>query len=94
MRQNFLTKVKGRWLVYVCMHAKSLLCLTLCDPMDCSPPGSLSMGFSREEYWNGLPCPPPGYLLNPGIEHMSFMSPVWAGELFITSVTWEAHRYT
>ena len=32
-------------------------CPTLCDPMDCSP---LSMGFFRQEYWSGLPCPPPG----------------------------------
>ena len=29
----------------------------------------LSMGFSRQEYWSGLPCPPPGHLSNPGIEH-------------------------
>ena len=29
---------------------------------------SLSMGFSRQEYWSGLPCPPPGYLPNPGIK--------------------------
>ena len=28
----------------------------------------LSMGFSRQEYWSGLPCPPPGHLLNPGME--------------------------
>ena len=28
----------------------------------------LSMGFSRQEYWSGLPCPPPGDLPNPGIE--------------------------
>ena len=36
------------------LHAKSLQsCLTLCDPMDCSPPGSLSMEFSRQEYWSG-----------------------------------------
>ena len=38
-------------------------CLTLCDPMDCS----LSMGFSRQEYWSGLPFPPPGDLPDPGI---------------------------
>ena len=38
------------------------------DPMDNSPPTSLSMGFSRQEYWSGLPCPPPGDLSNPGIE--------------------------
>ena len=38
--------------------AKSLeSCLTLHDPMDCSPPGS--MGFSRQEYWSGLPLPSP-----------------------------------
>ena len=30
--------------------------------------GPLSMGFSRQEYWSGLPCPPPGDLPNPGIE--------------------------
>ena len=28
-----------------------------------------SMGYSRQEYWSGLPCPPPGNLPNPGIEH-------------------------
>jgi len=31
----------------------------------------LSMGFSRQEYWSGLPCPPPGDLPDPGIEHTS-----------------------
>ena len=43
-------------------------CLTLCDPMDCSLPGSSIHGFSRQEYWSGLPLPSPGDLLNPGIE--------------------------
>ena len=38
-----------------------------CDPMDCSPPGSSFVAFSRQEYWSGLPCPPPGDLPNPGI---------------------------
>ena len=33
------------------------------------------MGFSRQEYWSGLPCPPPGDLPNPGIETVSFTSP-------------------
>ena len=47
--------------VYVC--AKWLqLCLTVCSPMDCRPPGPLSMGFSRQEHWSGLPCSPPGDL--------------------------------
>ena len=43
-------------------------CLTLCDLMDCSP---LSMGFSRKEYWSGLPFPPPGGLLDPWMEPVS-----------------------
>ena len=43
-------------------------CLILCDPMDCSPQLLLSMGFSRQEYWSGLPFPTPGDLSNPGIE--------------------------
>ena len=36
-------------------------------PHDSSPPGSLSLGFSRQEHWSGLPCPP-GDLPDPGIE--------------------------
>ena len=34
-------------------------CPTLGDPMDCSPPGPPSMGFSRQEYWSGVPSPSP-----------------------------------
>ena len=43
-------------------------CPTLCDPMDCSLPGSPSIGFSRQEYWSGLPFPSPEDLPDPGIE--------------------------
>ena len=51
------------------MCAKSLQsCLTLCNSMDCSPPGSSVQGFSRQEHWSGLPCPLPGGLPEPGIE--------------------------
>ena len=46
-------------------------CPTLCNPMDCSPPGSSSLGFHRQQYWSGLPFPPPGDLLNPGTEPKS-----------------------
>ena len=44
-------------------------CRTLCDPMDYQAP--LSMGFSRQEYWSGLPFPSPGDLPNPGVESRS-----------------------
>ena len=50
----------------------------------------LSMGFSRQEYWSGLPCPLPGDLPDPGIEPASLMSPALAGWFFNTSATWEA----
>ena len=50
----------------------------------------LSTGFSRQEYWSGLPCPPPGDLPNPEIEPTSLTSPELAGGFFIPSPTWEA----
>ena len=55
------------------MHAKSLQsCPTLCDPVDCSWPGSSVHGILlRQEYWNGMLCPPPGDLPYPGIKPIS-----------------------
>ena len=44
------------------------LCLTLCDPTDCSPPGSSVRGIFQQEHWSGLPLPPPGDLPDPGIK--------------------------
>ena len=44
----------------------------------------LSMGFSRQEYWSGLPCPPPGHLPDPGIKPASPASPALAGRFFTT----------
>ena len=49
------------------------------------------MEFSRQEYWSGLPCPPPGDLSDTGLKSESFMSPALAGRFFTTSATWEAH---
>ena len=43
------------------------------------------MGFSRQEYWSGLPCPPPGDLPNEGIETASLTSPALVGRFFTTS---------
>ena len=77
------------------VHAKLLqLCLILCDPMDCRLPVSSVYGteYSREEYWSGLPHPPPGDLSNPRIKPMSLMSPAWAVGFFTTSATGEMGR--
>ena len=58
---------------------KKVLCLvaqpcpTLCDPMDCGPPGSSVHGDLRREYWWGFPCPPPGDLPNPGLLHCKWL---------------------
>ena len=52
----------------------------------------LSMGFSRQEYWSGLPCSLPEDLPNPEIQPASLMSPALAGRFFTTSAMWEAHE--
>ena len=82
-----------------CMSV-SQSCLTLCDPMDCSPPGSSVHGISRYEYWSGLPFPPPGDLPDPeikptsptpgdfpdsGIKALPLSFPSLAGGLFTTA---------
>ena len=48
------------------------------------------MGFSRQEYWSGLPFSSPEDLPGPGIKPTSLMSPVLAGRFFTSSATWEA----
>ena len=50
----------------------------------------LSLGYSRQEYWSGLPCPSPGDLPNTGVELASLLSPTLTGGFFTTSATWEA----
>ena len=74
-----------------CMRARSLqLCPTLFDPMIHSPPVSSVYGIPRQEYWSGLPGPPPGDLPNSWNKPTSLKSPVLAGRFFTTSSTWEA----
>ena len=69
------------------MTAKSLQsCLTLCDPMDCNPPGFSVHGILQARV--GLWFPPSEDLSNPGIE--SFMFAALRGGFFTTSATWEA----
>ena len=68
-------------------------CVRLCwTQWTVAPQSPLSMGCSRQEHWSGLPCPPPGDLPNPGIEHKSLMSPALAGGFLTTSTMWEAQR--
>ena len=72
------------------MCAQSLNCVQLFATqwtVACQSP--LSMGFSRQEYWSGLPFPTPRSLSNPGIELGSPESPALAGGFFTTEPPWE-----
>ena len=81
----------------MCVRAKSLQsCLTLCDPMDYSLPGSSVHGILHARILEWVAMPPPGDLPDPGIEPVSLMSPALAGRFFNTSTIWEAqllHSY-
>ena len=68
--------------VLCCGFSHVQLCVTQWTAVHQAP---LFTGFSRQEYWSGLPCPPPGDLPNPGIKPASLKSPALAGEVFTTS---------
>ena len=94
IRQNRMTEHQQPWSFTICqteiptvfarLCACSVAhsCPTLCSPVDCSIQDPLSMEFFRQEYWNGLPFPPPGDLPHPGIESRSPAFPALAGGFF------------
>ena len=87
---------------WMCLAEEIVLCLNMCVLSHFSPvrlratlwtvalQAPLSMGFSRKEYWSGLPGPFPGDLPDPGIKPCSLTSPTLAGRFFTTRSTWEA----
>ena len=80
-----------RWMKGVCMLSHFSCVGLFATPWAVACQAPLSMGFSRQEDWSGLPFPPPGDLLSPGIELklMSLMSPALADGFF---TTWEAKQ--
>ena len=94
MRASFLIH---RWLSFHCVTwqrvhwISGLFCvcarsyLTLCDPWTVVHQVPLSLEFSRQENWGGLPFPSPGDLPNPGIKPVSLVSPALAGRFFTTA---------
>ena len=72
-------------------HAYVLSCFSRiwlsATPWTVARQAPLSMGFSRQEYWSGLPCPPPGDLPDPGIKPTSLYSPALAGGFFTASTS-------
>ena len=65
-------------------------CPTLCDSMDCSPPGSSVHGILQARILEWVACPPPGDPPDPRIEPVSLMTPALADRFFTTSATGEA----
>ena len=66
-------KTKQTYSCAVLSHFSHVQLFVTLSTIACQAP--LSMGFSRQEYWSGLPCPPPGNLPNPATEPMSSVSP-------------------
>ena len=71
--------------VCVCVLSRSVVSDSLQWIAACQTP--LSMEFSRQKYWSGLPFPPPGNLPNPGMEPVSPVPPALADGFFTTSAT-------
>ena len=68
-------------------------CVRLCaTPWTAACQAPLSMGFSRQGYWSGMPFPPPGDLPDPGIKPVSLRSPVLAGGFFTTEPPGKPYR--
>ena len=90
---NEMTLIERRVCVCVCVcararaHACAQSCLNLCGPWTIACQALLTMEFSRQDYWSGLPFPSSGNLPDPGMEPIS---PVLAGRFFTTDTTWEA----
>ena len=76
--------------VYVCMLSCFSCVQLFATPWTIARQAPLSMGFSRQEYWSVLLCPPPGDLPDPGIKPAYLISPALVDRFFITSATWEA----
>ena len=82
-------------LIYsVCVLSRFSRGLLIATPWTVACQAPLSMGFPRQEYWSGLPCPPPGDLPYPGIEPVFLKSPALASVFFTTNATWEALIYS
>ena len=67
------------------MRSVTQLCLTLCNPTCCSPPGPSVHGILQKEPWSGVPFPPPGDLPDPGVAPASPEAPVWPGGFSTTA---------
>ena len=83
--RNIKSQRQSRKILCVLRHFSHVqLCVTLWTIAHQAP---LAMGFSGQEHWSGLPCPPPGDLPDPEVEPMSLMFPALSGVLFCFVLT-------
>ena len=68
-------------------------CPTLCDSLDCSPPGSCAHWILQARILEKVACPPPGSLPNPEIQPRSPVSPALAGRFFTTEPSGKPHKW-
>ena len=81
--------------VCVCVRARAQSCLTLCNPMDCSPPDSSVHRIFQARILKWVAFPFPGNIPNPRIEPASLVSPTLAGRFFTTVPSWKpTHLHT
>ena len=86
-------KILTEQVSHVCVLSLFQSCLLFATLWAVAWKTPLTVGFSRQEYWNGLPCSSPRDLPNPGIEPVSLATPALAGGFFATSANWEAYIY-
>ena len=79
--------------LYVCMCTVHAQVCDFVTPWTLAHQAPLSMVFSRQEYWSGLPCPSPGDLPNPGIKPTSLASPGIGRQILYHCTTWEASQF-
>ena len=86
---TFIAQFFYFWNMCVLSHFSHVQLFVTLWTIACQAP--LFMGFSRQEYWSGLPCPPPVDLSDWGMEPVSLMFPALAGRFFTASTIWDSY---
>ena len=94
MKESPICQVRGGNLIHLCVLSRFSHVQLFVTLLTVAHQAPLPMGFSRQEYRSGSPCPPPGDLPEAGIEPESPMALALAGRFFTTSAVWEALLYT
>ena len=90
---EFSGELEAKTLYIECMLSCFSHVQLFATPWTIAHQAPVSMGFSRQDYYSGLPCPSPEDLPDPWIKLAFLMSPPLAGGFFTTSATWEASVY-